>query len=83
MTYSGTGDKTAEIGPSTGESTKANLLVLNEARLNKAKRFAKQLLSDVIIALASVYCVYCCQNQTTLKNSYSALLLTAFSCGKQ
>ena len=66
MTYSGTGDKTAEIGLSTGESTKTNLLVLNEARLNKAKRFAKQLLSDVIIALASVYC---CQNQTTLKTN--------------
>ena len=35
---------------------------------------------------ASVYCVYCCQNQTALKtnkNSYSALLLTAFPCGKQ
>ena len=31
---------------------------------NKAKRFAKQLLFDVINALVSVNCVYCCQNLT-------------------
>ena len=62
--------------------------VFNHLLTNKTKRFAKQLLSDVINALASVYCVYCCRNQTALNppkknNSYSALLLTAFSCGKQ
>ena len=72
MTYSGTGDKTAEIGPSTGESTKTNLLVLNEARLNKAKRFAKQLLSDVIIALASVYC---CQNLAGWRKTTTATVV--------
>ena len=65
---------------------RAKLNPVTLLHINKAKRFAKQLLSDVINALASIYCVYCCQNQTALnpkKNSYSALLLTAFPCGMQ
>ena len=42
---------------------------------NKAKRFAKQLLSDVINALASVYC---CQNQTALKTNKKKKLQCSF-----
>ena len=79
MTYSGTGDKTAEIGPSTGESTKTDILVLNEARLNKAKRFAKQLLSYVIDALAYVNCHFLpaeLYGYHKKRRSYSDLLLT-------
>ena len=56
--------------------------------LKKAECFAKQLLSDVINALAYVYCVYHFllaelngyqRRQATVR----ALLLTAFPCGKQ
>ena len=64
------------------------ILEKENGKRNKGKRFAKQLLSVVINALASIYCVYCCQNQTALKtnkkNSYSSvLLLTAFPSGEQ
>ena len=52
---------------------------------NKAKRLAKQLLSDAINALACLHCFHCWQNQTALKtnnnNSYSGLL-NYFSLGK-
>ena len=53
---------------------------------NKAKRFANQLLSDVINALACVYCYFL---QAELNGyhhqtkSCIGLLLTAFPCGKQ
>ena len=43
--------------------------------LNKAKRFAKQLLSDVTNALASVYCY---QNQTALKTNNKKKLQCSF-----
>ena len=59
-------------------------------KVNKAKRFAQttafRLLSLHSLLFLAFSCFYCCQNQTALnpKNkSYSALLLTAFPCGKQ
>ena len=49
---------------------------------NKAKRFANQLLSDVIEALAYVYCYVLRAEltgcRTTSPRSYPGLLLTAF-----
>ena len=58
---------------------RAKLNPVTLLHINKAKRFEKQLLSDVINALASVYC---CQNQLSTA-VYSTLLVTAFPCGKQ
>ena len=60
----------------------------NKTQGNKAKAFAKQLLSDVIFASVCFSFVSCWQQQsgwssTITRRSYSALLLTAFSCGKQ
>ena len=67
-----------------------NFSEINHSLITTKQRYLqKQLLSDVINALASVCCVYCCQNQTGWRTTktgtatYSALVETTFPCGKQ
>ena len=66
-------------------SPKKNLHVVCAFQVRtRQKGLHKQLLSDVVNALASVYCYFLRVDQTgdQQQKSYSGLLLTAFPCRK-